>query len=205
MVLFCFHFFSTNKNNLRKNIWIHLDEVPNRTANLTTFWGKVWFYLCLNICTVKENITDNELPPKKLVGSLFLPSSMYVNVNVSIRKKKNYTAEWRTCFSMSVVCPPVFCFLLLLLMMRVAWGQKGSGRSPSATFIYIYDLLFIILSFKVTSSGCTEEEIKTRFDNLSHFFLQDKTLQRKSNNFIASYCLEGKFVLSFLKNWQWSD
>lgn len=36
----------------------------------------------------------------------------------------------------------------------------------------------------MTSSGCTEEEIKIRFDSLSHFFLQDKTLQRKSNNFV---------------------
>lgn len=114
---------------------------------------------------------------------------------MSIRKKKNYTAEWRTCFSMSVVCPPVFCFLLLLLM-RVGWGQKGSGRSPSATFIHITSYLLYHHSFKVTSSGCTEEEIKTRFDNLSHFFLQDKTLQRKSKNFAVFLK-----VVIFVKTW----
>lgn len=95
--------------------------------------------------------------------------------------QKNYTAGWRTCFCISVVCRPVCCFQLLLLM-RVGRGQRGCGWAPSATFIYIYiyDFLFIIPRFKVTSSGCTEEEIKIRFDSLSHFFLQDKTLQRKS-------------------------
>lgn len=44
---------------------------------------------------------------------------------------------------------------------------------PLASFIH--DFLFIISRFTVTSSGCTEEEIKTRFDKLSQFFLQDET------------------------------
>lgn len=77
------------------------------------------------------------------------------------------------------------CVLLPVVVVDgVGRGQRGCGWAPSATFIYIYDFLFIIQRFKVTSSGCTEEEIKIRFDSLSHFFLQDKTLQRKSNNFV---------------------
>lgn len=42
------------------------------------------------------------------------------------------------------------------------------------SLVLLYDVLFIISRFKVTSSGCTEEENKTHFDNLSHFFLQNQ-------------------------------
>lgn len=36
----------------------------------------------------------------------------------------------------------------------------------------LYDFLFIISRFKVTSSSCTKEEIKKHFDNLLHVLYQ---------------------------------